>query len=112
MPEVSFYLKVFRGARQDGATLLPDGALIVFQRPHDGLLVVGVAQQDLEVALGLPRQLVGEEEAEGARVGRHHGAHEAGLLLLRLQSVLVLLDHLKNTKSWTGECVWVRGECV
>lgn len=86
MPEVSFYLKVFRGARQDGATLLPDGALIVFQRPHDGLLVVGVAQQDLEVALGLPRQLVGEEEAEGARVGRHHGAHEAGLLLLRLQA--------------------------
>lgn len=80
------YLEVFRGARQDGATLLPDGALIIFQRPQDGLLVVGVPQQDPQVALGLPPQLVGEEEAEGPGVGRHHGAHEVGSLLLCLEA--------------------------
>lgn len=83
---VYYYLKVFRGARQDGATLLPDGALIVFQCPQHGLLVVGVPQQDLQVALGLPRQLVGEEEAEGPGVSRHHRAHEPGSLLLCLQA--------------------------
>lgn len=81
---VYYYLEVFRGARQDGATLPPDGALIVFQCPQDSLLVVAVPQQDLQVALGLPPQLVGEEEAEGPGVCRHHGAHETGLLLLCL----------------------------
>ena len=78
------YLILIGALGQDGATLPPDGALIVFQCPQDSLLVVGVPQQDLQVALGLPPQLVGEEEAEGPGVCRHHGAHETGLLLLCL----------------------------
>ena len=47
---------------------------------------MGVPQQHLQVALGLAPQLVGEEEAEGPGFRRHHGAHEAGALLLRLQA--------------------------
>lgn len=80
------YLEVFGRAGQDGATLLPDGALVVFQRPQHGLLVVGVPQQHPQLPLGLPRQLVREEEAEGPGVGRHRGADEAGPLPLRLQA--------------------------
>lgn len=80
------YLKVFGGARQDGAALLPHEALVVFQRPQDGVLLVRVPQQDPQVALGLPPQLVREDEAERSGVGGDHGAHQAGSLLLRLQA--------------------------
>lgn len=107
------YLEVFRGARQDSASLFPDRTLIVLERPEQGLLVVGVPQQDLQVALGLARQLVGEEEAEGPRFGRHHGAHEAGPLLLRLQAgihVEVAVELCRGvrkikTRGYLGKCV-------
>lgn len=78
------YLEVLRGTRQDSATLPPDTALIILQCPEEGLLVVGVPQQDLQVALGFSRQLIGEEEAEGPSFGCHHRAHEPGSLLLCL----------------------------
>lgn len=79
------YLEVFGGAGQNGAALLPDRTLVVFQCPQHSLFVVGVPQQHPEVALGLARQLVVEDQAEGPHVGCHQGAEEAGALLLRLQ---------------------------
>lgn len=94
-----YYLEVFRGARQDGAALPPHGALVIFQHPQDCLLVVGIPQQDLQVTLGLPPQLVGEEQAEGSGVGRHHRAHEPGSLLLCLQAGI----HVQVTvELWRG----------
>lgn len=48
--------------------------------------MVGVPQQDPQAALGLPPQLVGEEEAQGPCVGPHRRAQEPSSLLLRLQA--------------------------
>lgn len=80
------YLEVFRRAREDGSALLPYGALIVFQRPQDGLLVVVVPQEHPKVALGLAPELIGENEAKGPSVCCNHGADEVGSLLFRLQA--------------------------
>ncbi|TNN51459.1 hypothetical protein EYF80_038309 [Liparis tanakae] len=69
------------------------------------------SSQHPEVRLGLPEQLVGEEEAHGPRVGRHHGAHQAGALLLRLHAGVQVND-LSNGKVqhaapfvYTGGCL-------
>lgn len=84
--EIALYLEVFGGAGQNGASLLPDETLVVFERPQHSLPVVRVPQQHPQVTLGFAPKLVGEDEAEGPRVGLHHGAEESGSLLLRLQA--------------------------
>lgn len=76
------YLELFRGAREDGAALLPDGALVPPQGPEKGLLQVGVPQEHPQTAG--PHKLVGEEQAEGPHVGPQLGAQETGSLALRL----------------------------
>ena len=68
------YLELFRGSGQDGATLLPNGALVAAECPEKGLVVMGIAEKDAQGALGLSPQLVGEEQAERPRVRSHHGA--------------------------------------
>lgn len=84
--DIALYLEVFGGAGQNGASLLPDETLVVFKHPQHGLIVVHVPQQHPKVTLGFAPQLVGEDQAEGPRVGRHHRAEESGSLLLRLQA--------------------------
>lgn len=79
------YLEVFSGGGHNGAPFHPDGAHVCLQRPQQALLVMDVPQHHPEEALGLARQLEGEEQAERPGLGCHQGAEEAGAPLLRLR---------------------------
>lgn len=79
---LSKYLKLFWWTGEDGASLLPDGALVPPQCPEEGLLLVGVPQEHSQTAG--PHKLVWEEQAEGSNVGPQLRAQETGSLIFRL----------------------------
>lgn len=76
------YLVLLGALGQNGAALPPMRPLVSFQSPQQRLLLVAVPQQDPQAALGLPLQLVVEEQAERASLRTHLGALQASPLAL------------------------------